>query len=206
MTKNVNEAHLQEIFSTYGRIESIDLPLNRQFMTNRGTAYIVYEDAAGSEAAIAHMHEAQLDGSVITVSIVLPRRAFAKSPPPIKDRRRPFASPRRGGPPRGPPSIRNRSPPPRRGGYGGRPLDWDDPRRNGRGLSRSPSPPASRRRERSHSYSRSPSRTPPRRRAPAARSPPRRRRRSPSYSSYSSYSRSRSQTRTPSRTRYGGRR
>ncbi|KAL9001743.1 MAG: hypothetical protein Q9188_005293 [Gyalolechia gomerana] len=32
-------------------------------MTNRGTAYILYSDVADAEAAIAHMHEAQLDGA-----------------------------------------------------------------------------------------------------------------------------------------------
>ncbi|RMD41702.1 hypothetical protein DV735_g3467, partial [Chaetothyriales sp. CBS 134920] len=69
LTKNVTEAHLSEIFGTYGRIESIDLPLNRQFMTNRGTAYILYDHPSGSESAIAHMHEAQLDGAVITIAI-----------------------------------------------------------------------------------------------------------------------------------------
>ncbi|KAL6244422.1 hypothetical protein RBB50_008664 [Rhinocladiella similis] len=66
LTKNVSEAHLREIFGSYGRIESIDLPLNKQFMTNRGTAYILYDHPSGSEAAIAHMHEAQLDGMVIS--------------------------------------------------------------------------------------------------------------------------------------------
>ncbi|KAK5939599.1 hypothetical protein PMZ80_007978 [Knufia obscura] len=72
LTKNVTEAHLQEIFGSYGRIQSIDVPMNRQFMTNRGTAYIVYDSAAGSESAIAHMHEAQLDGAVITSATVSP--------------------------------------------------------------------------------------------------------------------------------------
>ncbi|OQV10502.1 RNA recognition motif aka RRM, RBD, or RNP domain-containing protein [Cladophialophora immunda] len=66
LTRNVTEAHLREIFGSYGRIESIDLPLNKQFMTNRGTAYILYDHPSGSESAIAHMHEAQLDGVVIS--------------------------------------------------------------------------------------------------------------------------------------------
>jgi RNA recognition motif-containing protein len=30
LTRNVNEGHLREIFGSYGRIESIDLPLNKQ--------------------------------------------------------------------------------------------------------------------------------------------------------------------------------
>lgn len=34
LTKNVTEAHLHEIFGSYGRIETIDLPLNRQCMYN----------------------------------------------------------------------------------------------------------------------------------------------------------------------------
>ncbi|KAK2737123.1 AAA+-type ATPase [Myotisia sp. PD_48] len=73
LTKNVNENHLREIFGAYGEIQSLELPMNRQFMTNRGTAYIHYNQPADAEAAIAHMHEAQLDGAVLSVSIILPR-------------------------------------------------------------------------------------------------------------------------------------
>jgi len=81
LTKTINEDHLREIFGEYGRIRDLDLPMNKQFNTNRGTAYILFEDEADAEAAIAHMHEAQIDGSVINVSIVLPRRKFSPSPP-----------------------------------------------------------------------------------------------------------------------------
>ncbi|MCJ1477207.1 hypothetical protein MMC13_005878 [Lambiella insularis] len=84
LTKNVNEDHLREIFGAYGPIREVELPINRQFMTNRGTAYILYATPTASEAAIAHMHEAQLDGAVIHVSIVLPRRKFSRSPPPAR--------------------------------------------------------------------------------------------------------------------------
>ncbi|GES60542.1 RNA-binding-domain-containing protein [Aspergillus terreus] len=94
------KAHLREIFGRFGDIESLDLPMNKAFMTNRGTAYILYYDPADAEAAIAHMHEAQLDGAVLNVSIVLPRRAFSRSPPPPQGRRRSFGRPRHG---RGPP-------------------------------------------------------------------------------------------------------
>ncbi|KAJ5806955.1 Serine/arginine-rich splicing factor SR45 [Penicillium riverlandense] len=69
LTKNVTEGHLREIFGSFGDIEYLDLPINRAFMTNRGTAYILYYDPADAEAAIAHMHEAQLDGTTLNVSI-----------------------------------------------------------------------------------------------------------------------------------------
>lgn len=161
-------------------------------MTNRGTAYILYYDPADAEAAIAHMHEAQLDGAVLNVSIVLPRRAFSRSPPPPQGRRRSFGRPRHG---RGPP-LDGRPPrrsPPRRYGRA-RPMEKHDIYRP-RSLSRSRSP----RRPRSRSVSASVS--PPRRRGSMRGGSPRnRRRRSPSYSSYD-YSSHSDRSRSPSRSR-----
>ena len=167
-----------------------DLAVN----TNRGTAYILYANEADAEAAIAHMHESQIDGAVINVSVVLPRRKFSPSPPTA--RRGANIDPRR--PPssgfRGPPPPRRRSPPPSYN-RSGRDFDTYRPRT----VSRSRSPRRHRTRSRSVS---SRSRSPPRRRGGGGRreSPGRnagaRRRRSPSYSSYSSYGdRSRSRSR-----------
>ncbi|ROW13774.1 hypothetical protein VPNG_03663 [Cytospora leucostoma] len=66
LTKNVTEEHLREIFGAYGPIHDMDVPLSRQFGTNRGAAYILYANEADAESAIAHMHEAQLDGATIS--------------------------------------------------------------------------------------------------------------------------------------------
>ncbi|EAW13309.1 uncharacterized protein ACLA_053550 [Aspergillus clavatus NRRL 1] len=170
--------------------------MNNAFMTNRGTAYILYRDPADAEAAISHMHEAQLDGAVLNVSIVLPRRAFSRSPPPAQDRR--------GGPGRrrlehgqflnNRSSRTFRSPPSRR--YGdSRPMERHDLYRP-RSLSRS----RSRRRSMStDSESSSPSSS--RRQTHArGRSPRHRKRRSPSYSSYG-YSSQSDRSRSASRNR-----
>lgn len=194
--------------------------LTLSVMTNRGTAYIVYTNTADAEAAIAHMHEAQLDGAVVSVSIVLPRRKFSRSPPPTRkggpsfdrfDSRGPPPGPYRGGPPpigfggrpppgryRSPPPMRRASPLPR---YGRRP----EPRDRDLDTYR----PRSYSRSRSRSYSsRSRSFSPPRggRSYRSRETPPPpnrgRRRRSPSYSSYSSYS-DRSRSRDRGRGRYG---
>jgi RNA-binding protein with serine-rich domain 1 len=212
LTKNVNEAHLREIFGSYGDIEDLEMPINRQFLTNRGIAYVLYATPADAESAIAHMHEAQLDGATINVSIVLPRRRFSRSPAP----RRP--PPNRFGEPH-----RYREPPPSRpgperafggrgprgggggggGGRGGQGFRDEDRSYRPRSYSPDRSPP---RRRRSPSYdSRSPSRSPPPRRR--ERSPPRGgaggRRRSPSYSNASDRSASRDRSRSRDR---GGRR
>ena len=197
------------------------MKLKVSVMTNRGTAYIVYTDTPDAETAIAHMHEAQLDGAVISVSIVLPRRKFSRSPPsprrsaPFHDHfeaRAPPPGSYRGGPP--PPNYgslggKYRSPPPPRRGspprrYGGRPppRDRDLDTYRPRSFSRSRS-----RRTPSRSFSsRSRTRSPPHRNRTYGRRdslpPPRggRRRRSPSYSSFSSYS---DRSRSRSRGRYG---
>ncbi|KAJ4305408.1 hypothetical protein N0V90_000939 [Kalmusia sp. IMI 367209] len=126
LTKNVNEGHLREIFGTYGPIKDLKLPLNPVYNVNRGTAYILYEEIDDAERAIAKMHEAQLDGAKILVSIVLPRRRFSRSPPPI----------RRGPPPRDRDFEYRPGGPP--GGY--RPPPMGGPRRqfSPRGRSRSP--------------------------------------------------------------------
>ncbi|KAL2836036.1 hypothetical protein BJY01DRAFT_62018 [Aspergillus pseudoustus] len=206
LTKNVTESHLLEIFGSFGDIQSLDLPLNNTFMTNRGTAYILYHDPADAEAAIAHMHEAQLDGAVLNVSIVLPKRAFSRSPPPVTDARENYGRQRN---PRGRPAdyrssrhspYSHRAPSPRRYGRS-RPTERHDiyrPRSLSRSRSQSP------RRSRSLS-SRSPSATPPRRRVRAHddNNNRRSRRRSPSYSSYDYSSRSRSHSRDGGRNQRG---
>ncbi|KAH6887976.1 hypothetical protein B0T10DRAFT_64640 [Thelonectria olida] len=217
LSKNINEQHLQEIFGQFGRIKDLDLPINRTFGTNRGTAYILYDHETDAEEAIAHMHEAQVDGATINVSIVLPRRRLSPAPPTARrganiDPRVPFTGPRggvagasaggSGGNVAGGGGRRRMSPGNR---YGQR---SDVYRPGSRSNSRSPGPPPSRgggSRFRSHSKdsysSRSRSRSPtgPRRRGGGSggrHDDHDMRRRSVSRSSYDSYGdRSRSRSR-----------
>ncbi|KAI4668306.1 uncharacterized protein J4E78_002130 [Alternaria triticimaculans] len=83
LTRNVKEDHVREIFGKYGVIKELTMPMNP-------TSYILYEEIDDAERTIAKMHDAQLDGAKIQVSIVLPRRRFSQTPPPA----------RRGPPPR----------------------------------------------------------------------------------------------------------
>ncbi|KAF7586888.1 hypothetical protein BBP40_008200 [Aspergillus hancockii] len=50
-------------------------------MTNRGTAYILYNDPADAEAAIAHMHEAQLDEEALVAKDISPPTVVILAPP-----------------------------------------------------------------------------------------------------------------------------
>ncbi|KAE8148853.1 hypothetical protein BDV25DRAFT_157436 [Aspergillus avenaceus] len=187
LTKNVTESHLREVFGSFGVIESLDIPMNKAFMTNRGTAYILYHDPADAEAAIAHMHEAQFDGAVLSVSIVLPRRAFSRSPPPPQVG---WANSNRQRYGRGQqPDVRYprsslRSPTNSRRFGRGRPMEMHD-------LYRPQSSSRSRSPRRSHSISEPRSTSPPRQMGqPRPGSSRRSRRRSPSYSNYDYSSRS----------------
>ncbi|CAJ0755161.1 9311_t:CDS:2, partial [Entrophospora sp. SA101] len=132
LTKNVKEAHLQEIFGAFGRINRIEVLIDEKWQTNRGTAYINFETRNDAERAISYMDGGQLDGNMLSCTLV-PRRQ--PSPPPIR------------------PITRYNSPPPFRrftaSSYRGR--GRSPPRRYSRSRSRSRSPPV--RRRRSYSYS-----------------------------------------------------
>ncbi|PFH57823.1 hypothetical protein XA68_14530 [Ophiocordyceps unilateralis] len=178
LSKNVREAHLREIFGHYGPIQDLDLPINRAFGTNRGTAYILYEHREDAEEAIANMHEGHIDGATVNVSIVLPRRIFSPEPPLARrganiDPRNSVSGPRGGRGYRGHPATVGHRRPSSPGRYGPRSNAYPPPSRS---RSRSPyrSPPRLPRGSRGggrsfDSYSsRSRSKSPPPRRGGAA--------------------------------------
>ncbi|XP_077407500.1 uncharacterized protein LOC144038695 isoform X2 [Vanacampus margaritifer] len=101
LTRNVIKEHIQEIFSTYGKIKMIDMPMNRIHPhLSKGYAYIEFETPEEAENALKHMDGGQIDGQEITVIAVL--TPTVRAPP-----RR--MSPHRRMPP--PPPMWRRSPP-----------------------------------------------------------------------------------------------
>lgn len=114
LTRNVNREHLLEIFSVYGTVKSVDLPMldvRGNSMMSRGYGYIDFEKPEDAENAMKHMDGGQIDGQEITAAPVLILRQQPmrrRSPMPMMQRR---------GPPprwRSPPRMRRRSPPPMR--------------------------------------------------------------------------------------------
>ncbi|KAK3854034.1 hypothetical protein Pcinc_039459 [Petrolisthes cinctipes] len=128
LTRNVNKDHMLEIFSVYGTVKSVDLPMydiRVNSSLNRGYGYVDFEKPEDAENAMKHMDGGQIDGQEITAAPVLlprpaPPRRRSPLPPPPPHRRGP-PPPRWRSPPRynmarrrSPPPMRRRSPPPRR--------------------------------------------------------------------------------------------
>ena len=66
LTRNVTEAHVREIFTTYGKIKAVELVMDGRVNLPRGFAYVEYESRAEAEKAREHMDGGQIDGNVIT--------------------------------------------------------------------------------------------------------------------------------------------
>ncbi|KAG6855075.1 hypothetical protein C0991_006004 [Blastosporella zonata] len=207
LTRNVAESHLQTIFSFYGPITKIDLPVFGKSGQNRGKAALEFADPPSAHKAFSHMDGGQLDGAILKLELsTLPVRSRSPTPPP-RTRGPPTRRPPRG--PRTPSRSRSRSPVYRRRG------DYPPPRDSFRGRPYARRGPPGRPPYRGgRTPSRSRSRSPPPRRAggpvgPRRRSPSYsrggyarvRRSRSRSYSVRSSRSRTRSLSRSRSRSR-----
>uniref|UniRef100_A0A4W2F8R7 RNA-binding protein with serine-rich domain 1 n=1 Tax=Bos indicus x Bos taurus TaxID=30522 RepID=A0A4W2F8R7_BOBOX len=106
LTRNVTKDHIMEIFSTYGKIKMIDMPVERMHPhLSKGYAYVEFENPDEAEKALKHMDGGQIDGQEITATAVL---APWPRPPPRR-----FSPPRRMLPPlpmwrRSPPRMRRR--------------------------------------------------------------------------------------------------
>ena len=74
LTRNVNKEHIMEIFSTYGPIKSVDLPMDRihpEF--NRAFVYIEYENPDDAEKAIKHMDGGECKRTLYSNGLALRR-------------------------------------------------------------------------------------------------------------------------------------
>lgn len=71
LTRNINKDHILEIFSVYGRIRSIDLPLDTKNYLPRGYAYVEFDHKDDAKVALRHMNGGWIDGQEVTAKEVL---------------------------------------------------------------------------------------------------------------------------------------
>lgn len=55
LTRNVTKEHIQEIFSHYGTIKSMDFPFDRLHSQTRGFCYVEFSTPEEAENAMKHM-------------------------------------------------------------------------------------------------------------------------------------------------------
>jgi RNA-binding protein with serine-rich domain 1 len=65
LTRNVEEAHLKEIFGTYGTLTHCQLAIDERVHLPKGYAIIEYETREQAETARDYMDGGQIDGNLI---------------------------------------------------------------------------------------------------------------------------------------------
>lgn len=55
MTRNITKEHIQEIFSDFGTVKEVDVPLDRFNKLCKGFSYIEYSTPQEAENAMKHM-------------------------------------------------------------------------------------------------------------------------------------------------------
>ena len=73
ITPNVSEAHLKEIFSRYGEVKEVYIPINKETQLKKNYAFIEFTKKESSEKAQLYMDEGQIDGKVVRVEILAPK-------------------------------------------------------------------------------------------------------------------------------------
>lgn len=73
---DMREKHLQKAFSKFGKIESIDVPLNMVNNQNRGFGFIEFSSKGEAQAAITAMHASTFKGRPLTVEFSLPKSSY----------------------------------------------------------------------------------------------------------------------------------
>ena len=61
------QEHIQEIFSTYGKIKMVEMPMNRLYPhLSKGYAYVEFESSDEAEKALKHMNGGGLPDASIS--------------------------------------------------------------------------------------------------------------------------------------------
>ncbi|TGZ46562.1 hypothetical protein CRM22_011082 [Opisthorchis felineus] len=77
LTRNINKAHITEIFSVWGKIHSVDMPPDRLHPEfSRSYAYVTFENPSSAADAVNFMNGGQIDGEVVRVTEVLSRSSL----------------------------------------------------------------------------------------------------------------------------------
>ena len=69
LTRNITRVHIQEIFSSYGKIKNVDFPLDHVTGFNQGYSYVEFYNTRCATDAFHCMDEGYLDGQIVSVRL-----------------------------------------------------------------------------------------------------------------------------------------
>ncbi len=70
---SVNDDALKEMFSSYGNVLSASIIMDRMSGRSKGFGFVELEDGAEAQRAISEMHEKDVGGRNIVVSVARPK-------------------------------------------------------------------------------------------------------------------------------------
>ncbi|KAB5595474.1 hypothetical protein CTheo_1151 [Ceratobasidium theobromae] len=65
LTRNIVSGHLRAVFSPYGDIRKIHMPMHQKSGQTKGSAHIEFFDAQAARTAVSHMNTGLLDGLIL---------------------------------------------------------------------------------------------------------------------------------------------
>ena len=74
LTRNVTEAHLEEIFACFGELASVSLAVDETVGLSKGYAIVEFAARGGARAALDSLDGGVIDGAGVAVRVVTPER------------------------------------------------------------------------------------------------------------------------------------
>ena len=78
ITPNVTEAHLKEIFSNYGEVKEVYIPIHNETLLKKNYAFIEFTTKENAEKAQLYLDEGQIDGKIVRVEILSQKNCIEK--------------------------------------------------------------------------------------------------------------------------------
>lgn len=79
LAEEVTEDLLRAAFIPFGEIKDVAIPVEREQGKHRGFGFVTFEDAEDAADAIDNMHDAELCGQVLNVTVAKPQAVVDKS-------------------------------------------------------------------------------------------------------------------------------
>jgi len=83
---SANEAEVRQLFSAYGEVKDVHLPMDRDSGRPRGFAFVTMDTPEAMTSAINALHNKEWNGRTLTINEARPKEERSFSGPPRGDR------------------------------------------------------------------------------------------------------------------------